>query len=357
MAGYKSALAGVQHIADSTVKGQGSEAIGYDELLESRERSSESFALSACTYLRREHDRPFFLSVGFPDTHRSFGEPGPGDDSLYSLPPAPLPDTEAVRRDMAAFKTSARRYDDAVGHVLRTLREEGLEENTLVINTTDHGIPFPHMKCNLTDHGTGVMLIMRGPGGFAGGKVVDGMVSQIDIFPTICELLDIEAPERLQGRSFMSLVSGERDEVNDEVFSEVTYHAAYEPKRAVRTTRWKYIRRFDGRTRGVMPNCDDGLSKQELLKYGFRERPVAGEQLYDLVFDPNEACNVAGSAEHADVLQDMRARLEAWMERTDDPLLKGDVPLPDGGVTTGVDELNPTDKLYDHKGRVVDRAD
>ena len=73
---------------------------------------------------------------------------------------------------MAGFKATAAVMDRGVGQVLGALDAAGLAENTLVISTTDHGIAFPAMKCNLTDHGMGVMLIMRGPGGFRGGKVV-----------------------------------------------------------------------------------------------------------------------------------------------------------------------------------------
>ena len=88
--------------------------------------------------------------------------------------------------------------------------------------------------------------------------------------------------------------------MRDALFAEATFHAAYEPQRAVRTKRWKYIRRFDGRDRPVLPNTDDSLSKDVLLRYGWAERRVDEEQLFDLVFDPNEAANLAYDPEHAD---------------------------------------------------------
>ncbi len=91
--------------------------------------------------------------------------------------------------------------------MLDALDANGLSENTLVICTTDHGIAFPRMKGNLTDHGIGVMLIMRGPGGFTGGKVYDALVSHIDLYPTICDLLEIEHPSWLQGTSLLAFNS------------------------------------------------------------------------------------------------------------------------------------------------------
>ena len=73
------------------------------------------------------------------------------------------------------------------------------------------------------------MLLMRGPGGFTGGKVLDAMVSQLDLYPTICDVAEAPHPDWLQGRSLLPLVHGETDRLHDELFAEMTYHAAYEP--------------------------------------------------------------------------------------------------------------------------------
>ncbi len=87
------------------------------------------------------------------------------------------------------------------------------------------------------------------------------MVTHLDVYPTICDLAGIEHPEWLEGRSLMPLVRGETLSLHDAVFSEMTYHAAYQPQRAVRTERWKYIRRFDDDARPVLANCDDSASE------------------------------------------------------------------------------------------------
>lgn len=337
-AGYHSTLIGVQHVARDAA------TIGYDEVLPLEGREVRHVAPAAAAWLRNAPEGPWFLSVGTTETHREYPDPG-DDDGRYLRPPAPLPDVPEVRRDMAAYAASARALDDGVGAVLKALEESGLAENTLVILTTDHGIAFPRMKCNLTAHGTGVMLILRGPGGFAGGRVLDCLVSHIDLFPTLCDLLDIDPPAWLQGRSLMPLIRGEVAEVNDEVHGEVTYHAAYEPMRSVRTPLWSYIRRFDGRSCPVLPNCDDSPSKTYLLAHGWRERPVDAEQLYDLTLDPNEACNLAGDPAHAGILAEMRGRLDAWMVRTADPLLQGPVPAPFGAQVNDPDGLSPREPV------------
>jgi len=334
-AGYHSELIGLQHIA----KDPG--VIGYDKVTNVPGNHVEDVAPLAAAFLSKRAGAPFFLDVGFFETHREFRKPGPKEDARFCLPPAPIPDTPQTRADIAAFKASARVMDEGVGVVLKALEANGLAENTLVISTTDHGIAFPAMKCNLTDHGMGVSLIMRGPGGFSGGKVSDAMVSHLDVFPTLCELLDIEKPARLEGRSMLPLIGGQAHEIHEEIFAEVNYHAAYEPKRAVRTQRWKYIRHFDGRVHPNLPNCDDGFSKTYWLENGWRERTVEAEQLFDLVFDPNETRNVAKEEASAAVLQDMRQRLEGWMQASDDPLLRGPVKAPAGAEVNDPEGTSP----------------
>ena len=286
--------------------------------------------------------QPFFLSVGFFETHREFMKPGSPGDAKYSMPPAPLPDTPETRRDIGAFKASASDLDQGIGSVLDALDASGLAENTLIICTTDHGIAFPRMKCNLTDHGIGVMLIIRGPGGFTGGQAIDALVSHIDIFPTICDLLEIARPRWLQGTSILPLLRGEVRQIHDAIFAEVTYHAAYEPMRAVRTPRWKYIRRFNHHLGPVLSNCDDSLSKEVLVAHGWKERSQPLEQLYDLIFDPNEASNLANDLSVAVVLEEMRTRLDDWMYNTNDPLLRGPVPAPPGAELNDPDQLSPS---------------
>lgn len=334
-AGFHTALVGVQHVAtDRSI-------LGYSELLKAPSAGAADVAPEAVRFLRQRPPQPFFLDVGIFETHREFPTPGPEDDPRYCLPAPTVPDTPDTRWDMAAFRASARALDRGVGAVLQALDETGLAQNTLVMCTTDHGIAFPGMKCNLTDHGIGVMLIMRGPGGFVGGRVCDAMVSHIDVYPTVCELLGMEPPPWLEGRSLLPIVRGEADEVNEEVFAEVTYHAAYEPQRAVRTHRWKYIRRFGDRQTPVLPNCDDSPSKDVWLKHGWAGRRMDQEQLYDLVFDPGEARNLAGDSAYHNVLADMRSRLQRWMERTEDPLLLGHVPAPSGAEVNDPNGVSP----------------
>jgi arylsulfatase A-like enzyme len=324
-AGYASSLVGVQHVA------RDARQIGYDQVMDTATRQAQDVAPAAAAFLRQAPTQPFFLDVGFFETHREFPpqiEPG---DAHYALPPPSVPNTPETRLDMAGYKASARLLDEGVGVVLAALAESGLAENTLVISTTDHGVAFPGCKCNLSDHGIGVMLLLRGPGGFSGGQVCEAMVSHVDIFPTLCDLLQIARPSWVQGKSFFPLIRGDVEQINEAIFAEVNYHAAYEPQRAVRTQRYKYIRRYGQRTLPVLPNCDDSPSKDVWLQHGWAERPVPVEQLYDLVFDPHETHNLAGDAASQATLAEMSARLARWMEETGDPLAGAEVvPAPPG---------------------------
>jgi N-sulfoglucosamine sulfohydrolase len=302
----------------------------------------ETVAPLAMEVLRRPRERPLFLSCGFFETHREFLAPGSLRDVLYSQPPANLPDAPEVRQDVAAFKASARSLDHGVGMVLNALDASGMADNTLVIFTTDHGMPFPGAKATLYDRGLGVMLILRGPG-IAPGRVSNALVSHIDLYPTICEHLGLEPPDFLQGVSQMPVLRGMQENVREEIFAGMTWHAAYEPQRAVRTRRFKYIRRWGERLTPVLPNTDDGPSKDLLLRHGWADREIAREQLYDLVFDPNEAHNLVGDAGYAETLDDLRGRLDAWMHDTDDPLLAGHVDPPPGVEINSPDQRSASE--------------
>lgn len=337
--GYTSALAGVQHIVDH----EGEEPwkkIGYKEGIGGTWDFNEMNRV--VNWLENAPENPFFLSVGFGETHRKFHEKNWLVNPDHLMPPEPIPDAPETRLDWAEYLETARILDLKMGMVFDTLQRTGLDQNTLVICTTDHGIAFPNMKCSLYDGGTGVMLIMRGPGGFTGGKTIDALVSNIDIFPTICDILEIEKPEWLQGKSMMPLINGENEETNNLIFTQINYHAAYEPVRSVRTKRYKYIRRYDNRSTPNLPNCDDGYTKQLFMKNDWKTHPVPREELYDLLFDPNERNNLAQEKNHKTVLSDMRQKLQDIMTQTNDPMLKGYINAPATARINDPEDLNPS---------------
>ncbi len=325
--GYVAALAGVQHEAPR----EEMEATVYEKILCPRGPAAD-VAEAAAGFLKSAPKRPFFLSVGFFETHRVFPQRPADSDPGHTQPPPGFPDTPEIREDMAAFLGSVRLLDRSIGMVLAALDEAGLAGETLVVATTDHGIPFPLMKCNVTDGGIGVSLIMRGPDGFSGGKVVDSLVSQVDLFPTLCECGDLPRPDWLQGVSLLPMIRGEIPSVRDRIFAEVNFHVAYDPQRCVRTERWKYVRRFE-ESRGTPPsNIDAGPGKDFFLRAGLGERENPLEALYDVYFDPGETNNRITDPACAEVLVDLRESLERWMEESGDPIRYGPMRPPPGAV-------------------------
>ncbi len=350
-AGYHTVLAGLQHVAAA----EGIAKCGYEEIHNDLTVTEEI----AASFLQSDPSQPFFLDAGFVETHRvgaSFGESAAEEEWIEqradaTQPPDPLPDDPSIRRDMAAYLASVRRLDHKLGVVLDALEASGLADNTLVLYTTDHGLAFPRSKGTLTDRGIDVAMILRGPGGFLGGQVVDALVSQLDVYPTICELAGIDRPDWLQGSSLVPLVSGTSASIRDEVFAEVTFHAAFDPQRAIRTERWKYIRRSGSRRGPVLPNIDDSRSKERLLEFGWSERELPEEELYDLELDTGEANNLASDAAYAGILADMRQRLDEWMQKTNDPLLGDEIEVPDGLLLNDRDGASPNEPPERHSGK------
>ncbi len=349
-AGYWTSLVGEQHV--SADPGD----LGYDHVvdLDSTRVSEVAPAATKLIAMRAQEHAPFFLSVGFFETHREFFEPSSIRDVLYSRPPENVPDNAQTRRDMASFRASARALDQGVGTVLNALEENGLADDTLVFLTTDHGLAFPDAKCTMYDRGIGVMLLMRGPGGFERGRVSDALVSHLDLYPTICDLVGLERPPWLEGASLLPLVRGDVAEVHEEIFAEVTYHAAYEPQRAVRTNRYKYMRRYDDQHPGrVLANLDDSLTKDVLLAAGWADVVPPWEALFDLWLDPSEGNNRMDDQTLAGVAEDLRGRLHDWMVRTGDPLIHGPVPPREGTFVNTVDQVSASDPTTPPSDRSV----
>ena len=348
-AGFDTVLAGVQH------ETQHPETLGYAEIIPQQANCVETAKLlGEWLGTRRGAAKPFYACLGFFEPHRRFDHGGakPDDSKGVWVPPY-LVDSPATRADLAALQGAIRRADEGVGVLMEALARTGLDRETLVVFTTDHGIAFPRAKCTLYDPGTGTALIMRHPG-FAGpkpgyavaspgllkaGDVRDELLSNVDLLPTLLDLLggaDIPVchdggqecpPHPIQGRSFAALLAGGRYQKREAIFTEKTFHTYYDPMRAVRTERWKLIVNFEESHRIEAPS--DILQSGSYLTM-IPSLPAHRDdvELYDLASDPNETTNLAGKPEHADIERKLLARLHTHMVETDDPLLKGPVVSP-----------------------------
>ena len=342
-AGYASYFTGGQHISAGGRDGmESNRRIGYQNILEAIGQGAWAERLVKL-FTEEKPAGPWYAEIGFSDCHRHakwFPPAQSADDPRFVRAPAPLPDEPRTRREFAGYCSLARQFDLHVGQILGALEASGLADNTYVILTTDHGIDFPHMKCTLRDDGIGVFLMIRGPrgGAWRGGRIIDALVSQIDVFPTLCDWSGATPPAWLQGHSLTPLVTGASGTIRDEIQAEINYHAAYQPTRAVRTARWKYIRRFYQRRIPIPPNQSPCHSRDIWEEHDWFRRDEPREELYDLIYDPGEAANLADSPAHAGALAEMRGRLDRWMRTTDDPLLRGHIPLIEGGRTVAWDD-------------------
>ena len=356
-AGYTTVLSGVEHTAPNL------DIIGYDRVISADDTNypagmAENSVNAAVKYLRSSPATPFFLSVGLNETHRPFPPADSAryseEDSRYVAPVRPFPDTPETRAEAADLKAAVRVMDASYGEMLDAVDAGRLRKSTYIFCFTDHGLQFPRNMCNLTVHGAGVYLIVRGPEHFEPGSVIDSFVSLVDLHSTVCELTGLRRPsgtedeghrypDRTSGKSLLPLVDGKTDELHEYLFSEINYHAAYEPTRAIRTPRYVLIRRFDDRNRLVLPNVDDTPSKDFLLSKGWRDEPREAVMLFDRFFDPDEVCNVADRPELENICRDLSVRLEEWMRETNDPLLSGPIPAPSGSRVNETEGKSPRD--------------
>lgn len=328
--GYVTYLFGFQHEKKDARRS------GYEHLMQVRgPHHAEAVVPALVEFLHGARDatrhNPFLAVVGLSEVHRPFKQPRytPGDPDAVEIP-GYLPDHPGVREDLADLQGLVEAVDAQVGLLLDTLRDTGLERDTLVVFTTDHGIAMPGAKSTLYDAGIGTALLMRWPGVIPAGRREDALLSNVDLLPTLLAASGLPAPATVQGRSFWPLLVGGEYAARDAVYAEKTYHDAYDPKRAIRTDDWKYIRNFEHGPDLVLP-ADIAAGPSAPAVTERTERPRPDEELYDLRADPFERHNLATEAAAFEVLEDLRARLLAWMTETADPLLRG--PIPDAGAT------------------------
>lgn len=324
-AGYHTAGLGIIH------ESRRSQRPGFDRVLQAASGEAPDITATAIEYIRaqRPPDQPFYLQVGYIEPHRrdvDYQAP-PYNARGVCIPPYLVPEPTAYE-DLAYFQGSIRKVDAALGELLAALDDAGLRDDTLVIFTADHGIPYPRAKCSLYDPGLEVALMLRWPGGpLAAGQIVDAMVSNIDILPTILDLLGLPAAEQVQGVSLLPLLRGEMEQVHDTIYGEMTYHDYCDPRRCLRTATHKLIVNFTSAPFFMDPS-QQWRPKTITLhppRPEFAYHPPV--ELYDLVTDPLERQNLADDPAHADLCRDLLARLHAWMTDTHDPLLQG-IPTP-----------------------------
>ena len=324
--GYTTHLMGFQHeVFDAYT-------LGYDTI--SKRRSEP---LYNCQKMNKNYrnffeahqneENPFYVCIGVTQVHRPFGVWGdPVDPNRVRVPPY-LPDNEIVRIDLSQFYGAIQGVDTCIGNILKQLENLGLRENTLFIYTTDHGEAYPRAKCTLYDPGLKTLLLMSWPGSdiLQWDKVYNQMISNIDLLPTLLELIGAKIPKNIEGRSFLPLLKNEINIFRKEIYSEKSFHEHYDPIRSIRTKEFKFIINFEKSESLYQIGMDiqqDAIGKYMLERI---KKPRPNEELYDLKKDPNEILNLIDDPNYKDIVKELRNKLYEWMKRTDDPILKGKI--------------------------------
>lgn len=280
----------------------------------------------------RPRDKPFFGWFAFIDPHRPYQpntieEPHTAEDVL--VPPF-LPDAKEVRDDLAMYYDEISRMDGDIGSVLEELERQGMAEETLVVFLSDNGRPFPRCKTTVYDSGIQTPLIARWPGHVKPGTTTASLVSSVDLAATICDVAGVGLPSSFQGKSFATVLHDPGAKHRDFVFAEHNWHDYEARERAVRSSRFKYIRNFYNDLPGTPPADAVRSPTYDVMKAlhaagrlsdaqsGPFVVPRPAEELYDLERDPFELTNLADDAASASELQTLRNVLQEWQAETGD---------------------------------------
>ena len=283
---------------------------------------------------RPQSDQPFFAIFNFGITHESQIW-ARAEDSLWVDPnlevkvPPYLPDNEVGQRDVRQMYSNIVQMDHQIGEVLQELEDDGELENTVIFWYTDHGGPLPRQKRLLYDSGLKVPMMVRYPNQWNAGSRDDQLISFIDFKPTILALADVPVPDYCQGRAFTSnsdspprtYIHGAADRFDER----------YDMIRAVRNHRFKYLKNFRPQQGYYLPVAyrEQMPVMQELLRLRdldslteaqaqwFRASKPE-EELFDCLNDPHELHNLAEDPQYAEVLLELRAECERWMQATND---------------------------------------
>lgn len=297
---------------------------------------------------RPDSAQPFCYWLGSQDPHRPY-EKGTGLaaglDPARVRVPAWLPDTPEVRADILDYYVEVERLDRDLRLAIRALEARGELKTTIIVVTSDNGMPFPRAKATLYDAGCRVPLVVWAPGSrVRAGQGIDELVSLTDLAPTFLQAAGLPVPAAMTGRSLWPVLRGARTVPRPQVLVERERHANVRrgdlsyPSRAIRTRDFLYIRNFEpdrwpagdptlyvavGEFGDVDPSPSKTLILSDTVRFAthyrlaFAKRPA--EELYDLKTDPDQVRNVADSVRFAAPLRRLRQQLNGVLKTTADP--------------------------------------
>lgn len=302
-------------------------------------------------FSKRSENQPFCYWFGSHDPHRIYikgsGVESGIDSSLVKVP-AWLPNHAVIKADIADYYFEVQRFDREIGEIIEKLQISNELDNTLIIVTSDNGMPFPRAKATVYDSGSNIPLIISWKNGIKpNAQLQNTFVNLIDLAPTFLEVSGTAVPKEMSGKSLLPFLKNQSLKHREEVYLERERHAntrkgneSY-PVRAIRNKKFLYIRNFEPELHpagdpekwysvGRYGDVDASPSKDLILdnlkdfefyfKRAFGKRPA--EELYDLSRDPNQLNNVINDKKYLKSLNILRSKLNEWMKSSQDPRLK-----------------------------------
>ena len=303
---------------------------------------------------RPDKETPFCFWLGASDPHRGYKK-GSGKQSGMDLSKIKLfphfPDDDEVRGDVADYYFEVQRFDSDVAKAIAKLEELGELDNTIIVITGDHGMPFPRCKSNLYDSGTRVPLAIRWGDKIKPGQVFQNFASLTDLAPTFLAAGGISAPSNMTGKNLLPALTGGGDaKLRPFILTGKERHVPSQeapdmggyPCRAYRDHDYLFIRNYEpGRWPNGTPHwekaaiknawyadTDNGPTKpfivdnkerspdyQRYYELSFAKRPAI--ELFDLKSDPGQLTNIA--AENPGIVKKYQALLETNLKKSEDP--------------------------------------
>lgn len=331
----------------------------------------------------RDKSKPFCFWMGFVEPHRPYelgsgmkAGKSPGDVTV----PKYFPDCLTVRSDMLDYALEVEYADRHIGRALDVLEKNGVLDDTLVVVTSDHGMPFPFVKGQIHDDGFHLPLAMRWGKQIKPGRVVEDFINVRDFAPTWLELAGLKPHEQMTGKSLVNILTSEQSgfvEGRDVMLAGKERHDIGRPHdlgypvRALRTKEFLYVHNFHPeRWPACDPetdfgNCDPSPTK-DLVKFlggyyfdlSFGKR--LSDELYDLAKDPDCVNNLANDLAYHKKVRELRDRMMEMLVAEKDPRALGHAEIFDtykylGGRSKGY-ETWMEKKLAEFEGRPAPEA-
>ncbi len=292
---------------------------------------------------RPSKETPFCFWLGTHEPHRSYEDgagiragKNPADVEL----PAFYPDHRTIRSDMLDYALEVEHFDSHVGRVLEHLETIGELDNTIVVVTSDHGMPFPRVKGQIYEDGFHLPLAVRWGAKVKGGREVADFINVRDFAPTFLAAAGLPIHKQITGTSFLYLLLSEKSGTIDPSTRNVMLvgkerhdigrpHDWGFPVRAIRTPDFLYVHNYEpdrwpvGNPETGYRNCDGSPTKSLLvgrfdkwynLSFGKRRE----HELYRIADDVNCVNNLADDPDYALTMKELRVQMESMLKKEGD---------------------------------------